>query len=288
MIELLKHEVRMRRGSVLGWTTGLGFFCSMYMGIFTVLPAEVRNLDVMALAFLQSLGMRSFASFEGFILATAFNFLPLLAGVFGVFMGIGALAAEEDDGTLELLAALPVSRTRLILAKALAIFIAAFIVLTGAGVIASVVFKALRIETSVTVWGIFRVVLSHWLMAFVFMTLSLLLGAVLPGRSASLSAGLTLLFVSFFGDNLAGMAPALRPLQPFFPHSYFERIVKMLNGPVAWPDVLALFLMGAGFLALAVIFFRRRDLTVAAWPWQRRKPGVRRLQGLNDGIRHPD
>jgi ABC-2 type transport system permease protein len=270
VLEILKHELRMRRGAVLGWTAGLGFFASMYMGIYTVLPPEVRNLDVMALSLLQSLGMRSFASFEGFYLATAMNFLPLLAGLYGVFAGIGALAAEEDEGILELLVTLPVSRTRLILAKSLAIGVAGFAVMAGAAAIASAAFAALRIDTAVTAWGIFSAVLSHWLMAFVFMMLGLLLGAVLPNRSASLSTGLTLLFASFFGDNLAGLAPALKPVQPFLPHSYFERVVTVLTGKSAWGDMLALLGMGVGFLILAVFQFQRRDIGTAAWPWLRR------------------
>lgn len=99
--------------------------------------------------------------------------------------------------------------------------------------------------------GIFKVVLCHWLTAFVFMTLVLFLGAMLPDRSASLSAGLTLLFVSFFGDNLAGLAPALEPLQPFFPHSHFQNVVRMLTGPPAWGDMPALFEMGAGGIRAA-------------------------------------
>jgi ABC-2 type transport system permease protein len=278
VLELLKHELRMRRAAVLGWTIGLGFFASMYMGIYTVLPSEVRNLDVMALSLLQSLGMRSFASFEGFYLATALNFLPLLAGLYGVFAGIGALAAEEDEGILELLVTLPVSRTRLIIAKSLAIGAAGLAVMAGAAAIASAAFAALRIETAVTVWGVFRAVLSQWLMAFVFMTLGLWLGTVFPNRSVSLSTGLTLLFASFFGDNLAGLAPALKPVQPFLPHSYFERVVTVLNGKPAWGDMLALFGMGAFFLILAVFQFQRRDIGVAAWPrlWRGRHRGFSR------------
>ena len=76
-------------------------------------------------------------------------------------------------------------------------------------------------------------------------------------------------FLSFFGDNLAGMAPVLEPLQPFLPHFHFESVVQMLVGDVAWREVGILLAIGAGFIALAVLSFRRRNLTVGAWPWQR-------------------
>lgn len=269
MISLLQHELRVRRGSIIGWALGLGFFNIVYTIIYPNLPVEMREIDVRAIAFLDSLGIQTFATFEGFILGTMFNFLPLLVGLFGVATGISALAGEEDEGTLELLASLPVSRLQLILTKAVALFISAAIVLVIDGVLAATVFTLLDLETPVTAWDMFRTVQSLWLMAFVFMTLSLFLGAYLPNRGVALGVAMTALFVSFFGDNLAGMAPVLEPLQPFLPHWYFESVVQMLTGAVPWREVGILLLIGLGFLVLAVISFQRRNLTVGAWPWQR-------------------
>ena len=272
MINLLRHELRMRRGSILGWTIGLSFFSVIYMIVYTALPAEVREINPQAVSILRSFGMKSMASFEGFIVGTEFNVLPLIAGIFGVFMGIGTLVGEEDDGTLELLVALPISRVQLILAKVVALLIAAFIALVMAGLVAMGVFTALQIDTPVTAPDLFWVILSHWLMAFVFLTVSLFLGAYLPNRGTAMSVAAAALLVSFFGERLAGMVPAvLGPYQPYFPFSYFKHIVGMLTGDIAWGDMLTLFLMGLGFLALAVLGFQRRNLTVGAWPWQRPK-----------------
>ena len=268
-MSLLLHELRVRRGAIVGWALGLGLFLSLYTTIYRFLPAEVREMDVRALAFLNSLGIQTFATFEGFILGTAFNFAPLLVGLFGVIIGVGALAGEEDEGTLELLAALPVSRVRLLLAKSAALFIAALVVMAVAGAIQAIVFMLWQIDTPVTPLDLFRVALSHWLIAFVFITFSLFIGACLPGRGAALATATTALFVRFFGDTLAGMAPVLEPLQPFLPHAYFENVVQMLTGEVAWRDVMILLALGMGFLLAAVLSFRRRNLTVGAWPWQR-------------------
>jgi len=43
------------------------------------------------------------------------------------------------------------------------------------------------------------------------------------------------------------------------------------SGDIAWSNMLILFLIGLGFLILAVLSFQRRNLTVGAWPWQRPK-----------------
>jgi ABC-2 type transport system permease protein len=272
MISLLWHELRSRRRAIPGWTIALSFFSVIYMIIYTALPAQVRGIDPQTLALLKSLGVQTLATFEGFILGTEFNVLPLIAGIFGISLGIGALVGEEDDGTLELLASLPIPRVKLIMAKAVALFISVFIVLFTAGLVAMAVFTMLRIDTSVTALGLFRVILSTWLIAFVFTTFALFLGAYLPNRGAALAGAMAALLVSFFGENLAGMAPVLDPYRPFFPFSYFKRIVEMLTGTVAWKDIFILLSMGAGFLILAVLSFQRRNLTVRAWPWQRPKP----------------
>jgi ABC-2 type transport system permease protein len=272
MISLLWHELRSRRRAITGWTIALSFFSVIYMIIYTALPAQVRGINPQTLSLLKSLGVQTFATFEGFILGTEFNVLPLIAGIFGVFLGIGALAGEEDDGTLELLASLPISRMKLVLAKIAALVITAFIVLFTAGMVAMAAFTMLRIETSVTALGLFRAVLSTWLVAFVFISLGLFLGAYLPTRGAALAGAMAALLVSFFGENLAGMVPVLDPYRPFFPFSYFKRIAEMLAGDVAWRDIFVLLSMGAGFLVLALLSFRRRNLTVRAWPWQRPKP----------------
>jgi len=274
MFSLLWHELRVRRGSVTAWALALSFFSVIYMIVYTALPDEVRGIDPQTLSLLKSFGVKSLATFEGFILGTAFNVLPLIAAIFGMFTGIGTLIAEEDSGTLELLATLPISRVQLILAKVFALFIAAFMALVVAGLIAMGVFAMLQIDTSITAIDLFWVILSHWLMVYVFMTLSLFLGAYLPNRITALSTTAAVLMVSFFGERLAGMAPGvLDPYQPYFPFYYFKHVVEMLSGDIAWGDMLTLFLAGFGFLALAVIGFNRRNLTVGAWPWQRPKIG---------------
>ncbi len=272
MRDLIVHELRRRLGTIAGWAIGLGAFCSAYVLLYTALPPEVREIDVRALALLESLGMETFSTFDGFVLSTAFNFLPLLVGVLGVVLGIGALAAEESDGTLELLAVLPISRTRLLLGKAIAASLMLLVILVLAGAIVAGVFTALSIDTSVTAVDIFGVVASHWLIGFIFLTLGLFLGAYLPSREAASSTSALALVVSFFGDNLAGLDPTLEPLQPLLPHYHFEKIARMLTGPTAWREIALLAVVGLLALTLAALAFSRRNLTVGAWPWRRSRP----------------
>lgn len=274
MLKLVWIELQRRKGSLIGWTIALCFFGTIYIFLYPALPAEMRDIDPQALALLQSIGMQTFATFEGWVLATEFNVLPLIAGLCGLFMGVGALAAEEDEGTLELLASLPISRVSLILAKAAALMVGILAAVTMAGVVAMLVFTGLQIVTPVSAGDLFQVILSHWIIGFVFMAISLFLGAYLPTRNAAMVAGMGYLLVSFFGENLAGMAQVLDAYRPLFVFSYFKRVVEMLTGEIAWGDIGLLLATGSVFMVLALISFQRRNLTVKAWPWQRPKRDV--------------
>lgn len=275
VISLMLHEVRVRRRTILGWTIGLAFFGVMYMAFYPSLPAEMRNLDMGSIDIYKSMGVQSMATFDGYMQSTVFNFLPLLVGMFGIVLGAGALAGDEDAGTLELLAALPISRLQLYFAKAAAVILAAFSVTLAVAVLEAIVFRAIQsqIETSVTALDLFWVVLGHWLIGFVFLSLGLFLGAFLPSRGSALAVAASVLVLTFFGNNLAGMVTALEQVQPLFPFSYFVHVTEMLRGDAPWADILILVAMGLSTLVLAALGFQRRDLTVGAWPWQRPRPG---------------
>jgi len=152
-------------------------------------------------------------------------------------------------------------------------------ILVLAGATVAGVFTALSIDTPVTALGLFSTVVSHWLIGFVFLAFSLLLGAYLPNRPAASAAAATVLLLSFFGDNLAGLAPELEPVQPFLPHYHFEKIARMPTGPVAWREIALLAALGLAAIILAVLAFSRRSLTAADWPWRRSRP-PRRVRTL--------
>jgi hypothetical protein len=82
-------------------------------------------------------------------------------------------------------------------------------IMLAVGLFAMGVFTALQIDTPITALDLFWVILSHWLIALVLLSLSLFLGAYLPNRGSAMAAAAAFLLVSFFGQNLAGMAPVL-------------------------------------------------------------------------------
>jgi ABC-type transport system involved in multi-copper enzyme maturation permease subunit len=76
--------------------------------------------------------------------------------------------------------------------------------------------------------------------------------------------------VTFFANNLVPLVDALKPLKPLFLYQYYDRsMLSIAEGSMSTADLLILLGVGAAFLGLAVLAFDRRNLTTAAWPWQR-------------------
>jgi ABC-2 type transport system permease protein len=115
--ELLTHEVRQRRtgsvtlGLVLG---GFGFFALAISGSLGQLLSDLtKNLPDSLNAFVGSNVPGGYVVGETFTLIA-----PIALVAYAVVVGASAVAGEERDGTMAMLSAQPVTRTRVLLAKA--------------------------------------------------------------------------------------------------------------------------------------------------------------------------
>lgn len=269
MLSLFWHELRMRRMLLIGWGSGLLVFFSVYLAFYPALPAEMRNLDLQAIELYRAFGNLSMATFEGYIGSTIF--FSVLIGVLAIVTGTGVLAGEEDAGTLELQMALPLTRRQLVTAKVLELAAIALVVLTIAGIAATLVFLAIRsqLTTNLDAGDLFRAVIAHWPLVFLFQMFSLWLGTVTPSRRVALALAAVVLVVSFLGYNLVGMSPDLEWLQPLSPFHYRSSTSDALDGGPAASDLLVLSGAALVFYLLAIVSFEQRDVTVGAWLWTR-------------------
>jgi ABC-2 type transport system permease protein len=215
----------------------------------------------------------------GFLSLAFFSYLPLILGVFAVLAGSGLLAADEENGTLDLVLAHPVSRTALFLGRLLALAVAtvAILALSWLGFVVAMNWSTLEVGW----WAMARPFVSLLALLFFFGGLALLLSMMLPSRRlASMWAGMVLVG-SFFLTTLARLDTSLEPVARVSPVSYYQsgEAVEGLNG--SW---LAGLLGTAGlFTALAWWRFERRDIRVVGegvWRWPlvwRKKAGWRTI-----------
>jgi hypothetical protein len=75
--------------------------------------------------------------------------------------------------------------------------------------------------------------------------------------------------VSYFTENFASLVESLSPLEPFSISTYFDTSANVFREGVQAKDVLILLAAALVFYVRGLFSFRRRNVTVGAWPWQR-------------------
>ena len=279
MLNLLRYELRARRWGILGWGLGLALFGFYIVILYPQFAPQLANFDLGNIEFYQMLGdFSDMASFAGFLSAEMFTWIPIMLGIYAIVSGTGALAGEEDSGTLELLLALPIPRWKLVLVKTVGLALTLFLILLllGLGIVAG--FSTLDPEAvdlgGITAADLMIGVLSLWPLLMLFAAIALFLGAYLPNRRTAAWVAILLLVFSYFGNNLAAISKPLETLQPLYPFYYFNTSTVLTAGP----DSQNLLILSAAtllFLALTFISFQRRNITVGAWPWQRARPAIK-------------
>lgn len=183
--------------------------------------------------------------------------LPLLLGILAISLGSKVVAKEEADKTIEGLLSRPVSRTKLLLAKAIAatIILALVSKVTAVSMIIMSAIVDLDISTAnliVVSFVCFLLTLSFGAIAFLFTTI---------GRASSMALGVATLiaFGGYLIDSLAGTVTWLQVPAKLFPFHYYQSEAA-LNGEYNWWNTLYFVGLIAVSAVISWLAFRRRDL----------------------------
>jgi ABC-2 type transport system permease protein len=185
--------------------------------------------------------------------------LPPLLGIFAVLAGSGLLVSDEENGTLDLILAHPVSRTALLAGRGLAFVVATvtILIMSWLGLVLPLGASSLTLTPGAAALpfvSLFGVVLF-------FGSLALLFSMVLPSRKLAASAAGLLLVVSFFVSSLANFVRDLKGAAQLSPISYYQSASAINGLNTGW--LIGLLAGAALFTGLAGWLFQRRDIRVA-------------------------
>jgi ABC-2 type transport system permease protein len=276
MITIFLHALGKLRGQILGWGLAL---CVMSAFAVVRYNLMMENQQAIRQILAGSVGdfVRMFGDIDrlttpgGFLSLAFFAYMPLVLGVFAVLTGGGLLVADEENGTLDLLLAHPISRSSLLLGRLLAFVVAtlAILVLSWLGFLLVMPWSKLHLDA----WTVARPYLSLAAVVYFYGCLALFLSMLLPARRTTGMAAGVILLISYFLTTLERIDKGIAPVARFSPLRYYQGgdAIDGLN----WPWLAAL-LAGAGLFALlAGWLFLLRDIRVAGeggwrWPFQGR------------------
>lgn len=255
-----------RRKAFFWWAFCIGLLCfyMCYMVLSVVDQAvdfnEILNAwpeDLKALFLGTELDM---STPTGFFNAELFNmFLPVLFLIYAIGQGTKALAGEEEEGTLDLVLATPVSRGRYLAEGTLAMVVS--VLLLGLVTWLGFILGVMIYDIDISIWALGEAILSTVLLGLVFGCLALAAGASSgrKGMAGGLAAGLAA--ASFL---LNGMSQVVDYLEPFQKVSVFYHHVNIdpLRNGLTWQNTGLLAAVSVVLIGLAWLGFRKRDLAV--------------------------
>ena len=203
-------------------------------------------------------GSTDFFSPIGFLNSQIFFLmLPLLLGMLAINLGSGLLAREEQDKTIEGLLARPISRTRLLAAKALAGTLVVLIVTVASLIVTLAVGRLVELE--VGAWLIVQATAVCFLLAITFGAVACALSALGKARVASLGIATVLALGGYIVSSLSGTVDWLETPSKLLPFHYYQS-EAILRETYNWANTLYLFGLCTVLWLISFLAFRERDL----------------------------
>ena len=185
------------------------------------------------------------------------NFFPLIMLLLTIGYGGAALAGQDEDGTLGLVAALPIRRRGILLQKAWAMALQA-ILLAAAVAVCVIIGRAFQLSISPA--HTIAVSAALALMGLDFGLITMAVGAVTGRRGTALGVGAGLAAASYLLSSLASTISGIRPAR-YLSLLYWSAGSDQISRGVSAADFAALLAVGLAALATAVAAFGRADLS---------------------------
>jgi len=265
---VLPKTLRDLRRGFLYWSLGITALVALHIGVY---PSVRDNpaLNELAESYPEAIkgfigfgGELDWVSAPGYLGAELYSFVvPLLLLIVAIGAGSGALAGEEERGTLELLLSLPVSRVRVALEKLAALV--AEVVGLALVLLAALWIGVTAIDMNVSGAHLAAATLSAVLLAIGFGAIALAAGAATGKRSIAIAVSSAGAVAAYVVNSLAPLVSELEPVQRISPF-YFYSASDPLRRGLDLVYVLALvgIVVAAGIAALVAA--ERRDLAAQA------------------------
>jgi len=260
----LKTVRDMRRG-LTWWSLGLAGLVAMLVAVY---PTVRDNPDLTKLVQQYPQALKSFLSFgggidypsgAGYLGSELFSFMiPLLFLVAAIGTGARAIAGEEENGTLDLLLANPVSRRRVVLEKLGALVLELLVLgfVLWVGLLIGSHAATMKVSAAHLAAGSAAAVL----LGVAFGTIALLIGAASGKRGLAAGLSAALAIAAYVVNSLAPLVSGLEPVPKLTPIYHYAVSDPLRHGLEA-QHVAVL----AGIAVLAAVFavaaFDRRDIS---------------------------
>lgn len=258
---LMRHELKQGKTSFLIWTSSIGFLLAICVFLFPEMKGEMEGISETFASmgsFTAAFGMDrlNFGTLIGFYAIECGNVLGLGGAFYAALCAVIILSKEEKDKTAEFLLTHPISRTRIITEKLIAVLIQ--ITAMNLFIYAISVGSMTMIGEEIP-WK--EVNLLH----FAYYLLQIELAGICFGISAflrkgSIGVGLGIAIMMYFLNLIANIAEAVEFLKYITPFGYCDGADIVSNGYLNRTMVTIGMAMGIAGITVAYLHYTRKDI----------------------------
>lgn len=264
-MNIFLRELRANFKSLLIWSGIVALFVVVGFSKFSAYagnPELLAILDEFPSALVGALNLKAFnlTTVTGFY-GVMFSYFALLLSISAAMWGSDIIAKEERDKTVEFTLTLPVTRRRLITAKALAATVNSSILLLvtwGATLVGAMSYPT----DSEFFQFVALSMLALFIMQLVFLAIGIFLGCAMTQYKRAGSTAVSLLLTTYFLSIFADLSKDLQFLKYITPFKYFNPVLLLHESKLEMPYV---WLSGAIILIAmlgAYISYQKRDLYI--------------------------
>lgn len=264
-MNIFLRELKANLKSLIIWSVIVALLIMIGVAKFSAFagdPDMLKILDSVPPVVLEAMNMGAFnlTTLTGFY-GVMFIYFGLMGAMAAAMWGSDIISKEERDKTVEFSLVLPVSRSKVITAKALAALIncIAFVLITWGISIAAVqsynpdqaFYKNLSLEMQ-----------AMFLIELVFLAVGLFLGCAMKQYKRSGSTAVAIILVTYILSILSGMQEKLDFLKYFSPFKYFDAGQLFISGKFESTYLLISAVIIIACVAAGYLVYNRRDLYI--------------------------
>lgn len=258
---MVKHELKQGKNSFFVWTAAVGLLILVCVFMYPEMKGEMDGISEMFASmgsFTAAFGMDrlNFGSLIGYYAVECGNILGLGGAFFAALCAVNILSKEEKERTAEFLLAHPVSRSRIITEKLIAVFLQMtamnlIIYILSAGSMAvigeSIPWKELNLLH-----------LAYFLLQLEIAGICFGISAFL--RKGSIGAGLGIAVLMYFLNLIANIAESASFLKYITPFGYCDGADIVSDGSLNCRMVAIGAVIGIAGIIVAYVKYTRKDI----------------------------
>lgn len=258
--DVARLDLSLRRRSLIGYTAGLAVYVLVVVAVYPAFrhSTALDNLTKGNSAAAALFGVSgSLTSPGGWLNGNVYeNFFPLILLLMTIGYGATALAGQDEDGTLGLVAALPLERAAILVEKVAAMALQALVLAAGVTVC---VLIGRSFDLPIGVGHAVGISLALALMGLDFGIATMAVGAATGRRGTALGVGSALAAATYLVSSLAPVVSWIRPARYASLLWWSAGHDQIVTG-VTPGDYAVLLGVGAVALWAAIRVFARSDL----------------------------